>query len=144
MSEAPQDNVFARILRGELPCHRVYGNEETFAFLDIYPQTRGHTLVIPRNYSRNIVEASAEDRQACIDTVCRIAPVITELVCADGFSVVSNTGREAGQMIDYLHFHIIPRSKGDEINFQRLGVQEPPEVLEELAGQIRDKLGWSG
>ena len=142
MPEAPADNVFAKILKGELPCHAVYGDEDTFAFLDIYPQSPGHTLVLPRNYCPNLFEADSAAADACLATVRRIAPAIAEVVEAAGITVITNTGREAGQMIEYLHFHIIPRFAGDEVNLHRLGPQEPPEVLEALAERIRRKLGW--
>lgn len=116
MDAAFSENTFVRILRGELPSHEVYGDEDTYAFLDIYPHAPGHTLVIPRSFSEHILEASDHDIVACLRTVRRLVPAVMAATGAAGVTVLTNMGREAGQMIPYLHFHIIPRAAGSKLS----------------------------
>ena len=141
MREAPPDNIFARILRGELPSYRVYEDSAVVAILDIYPQTPGHTLVIPRNYCANLFEASAEDAAASLTAVRKLAPAVRRAAQAPGVSVLTNTGRDAGQMIEYLHWHIIPRHPQDKISLHRIGAAATPDDLQAMAEEIRRELG---
>jgi histidine triad (HIT) family protein len=140
MRAAPADNIFGRILRGELPSHRVYEDEYCVAILDLYPQAPGHTLVIPRSYCENIFTATAEEVSASLEVVRRLAPAIRRAVHAPGVTVLTNTGREAGQMIEYLHWHIIPRFSHDKVSLHHLGGQAQDEELAEMRRQIRAEL----
>lgn len=139
MDAAHSENVFVRILRGELPSHEVYSDAATCAFLDINPHAPGHTLVIPRVFSEHIVEAGETEVAACLHTVRLLIPAIMQATGAAGASVVTNMGREAGQMIPYLHFHIIPRSKGSTLSGEPGGAADQAE-LAAMAQVIRETL----
>jgi histidine triad (HIT) family protein len=128
------------ILRGEIPSTEVYSDERVYCFLDLYPQNPGHTLVVPRNYSPNVLEAEEQDVAACLGAVRKLIPAIKAATGAKGVSVVSNMGREAGQMVEYLHFHVIPRHPGDSVSFHKLGLQQSPEQLAEIARRIKAEL----
>src|SRR3989338_4899982 len=107
------DCLFCKIIAGELPSHKVFENDKTFAFLDIHPVNPGHTLVIPKNHSRDMEEATLEDVCNVMATIHRIAPGIMKAVGAEGYNVGLNNGRDAGQVVPHLHFHIMPRFAGD-------------------------------
>jgi histidine triad (HIT) family protein len=141
MHAAPADNIFGKILRGEIPSTPVYANELVYCFLDLYPQNPGHTLVVPRNYSPNITEADAADLAACLQTVSRLIPALKAATGALGVSVITNMGREAGQMIEYTHFHVIPRHPGDKVSFYQLGPEQRPQQLGEMAARIIAAMG---
>ena len=137
--DAPAENIFVKILRGELPSHEVYSDDDTYAFLDIFPHAPGHTLVVPRSYSEHILEASEHDLAACLCTVRKLIPALLKVTGAAGATVLSNMGREAGQMVPYLHFHIIPRSKGSKLHGEP-GNAGDQAALAKLAQRIRDEL----
>ncbi|MBN2081542.1 HIT family protein [bacterium] len=140
MREAPADNIFGKILKGEIPSTEVYSDNHVYCFLDLYPQNPGHTLVIPRNYSANVVEADESDVFTCLRVVRKLIPAVKAATGAAGVSVLANMGRDAGQMVEYLHFHIIPRHPGDSISMYELGEQQTPEQLAEMAARIRAEL----
>jgi histidine triad (HIT) family protein len=140
MREAPPDNIFGRILRGELPSYCVYEDEAVYAFLDIYPQAPCHMLVVPRSYSPNLFAAPAEEVQASLAAVRRLAPAVQRAAGAAGVTVLTNTGRDAGQMVEYLHWHIIPRQAGDRVSLHQLGAAADPAQLAETAARIRAAL----
>jgi histidine triad (HIT) family protein len=129
-----------KILKGEIPSTEVYSDEHVYCFLDLYPQNPGHTLVIPRKYSPNMLEAKAEHIAYCMDAVRKLVPAIQQATGAKGATVQTNIGREAGQMIEYLHFHIIPRHGNDYISYYKLGDEQKPEQLAELAEKIKQHL----
>ena len=103
------DNIFAKILRGEMPAHRIYEDAETFAFLDIMPRSKGHSLVIPKKAAINMLDIAPDDLCTLIRAVHRLAPVIVEAMGADGFMIQQFNGAAAGQMVFHIHFHIVPR-----------------------------------
>jgi len=106
------DNIFAKILRGELPCHKVYEDDKTFAFLDIMPRTDGHCLVIPKSPTRNILDADPADLAAVMATVQKIGRALTKAFSADGLTVQQFNESAGGQMVFHLHVHIMPRHDG--------------------------------
>lgn len=136
MRPAPSDNIFGMILRGEIPSTEIYSDNHVYCFLDLYPQNPGHTLVIPRDYSANLTDANESDVFTCMRVVRKLIPAIRAATGAAGVSVVTNLGREAGQMIEYLHFHIIPRHPGDDVSFYKLGQEQTPDQLAEMAARI--------
>jgi histidine triad (HIT) family protein len=140
MREAPTDNIFGQILKGSIPSTEVYSDEHVYCFLDLYPQNPGHTLVIPRNFSENVSAANETDVFMCLRAVRRLIPAIKAATGAAGVTVVTNMGREAGQMVEYLHFHVIPRHPGDSISMYDVGEQQTPEQLAEMAEKIRAQL----
>lgn len=140
MRKAPEDNLFGKILAGEIPSHEVFQDEHTYCFLDIYPQAPGHTLVIPKKFSANIEDAEPEELAHCLATVRRLIPAIKQATGALGATVLTNSGRDAGQMIDYLHFHILPRSPGVSVDIGKLGGQADNVALAAMAAKIRESL----
>lgn len=107
------DDLFLKIIAGELPSEKVYEDERTFAFLDINPTNIGHTLVVPKIRSRNIADIAEEDWLAVMKTAHMLAPKIKEAVGADGVNIIMNNERAAGQLIFHSHVHIVPRFGGD-------------------------------
>ena len=105
-------NVFAKILRGELPCEKVYEDDKTFAFMDIMPRADGHVLVIPKNGARNILDVSVPDLQATIATVQKVARAVKDGMKADGLTIQQFNEQAGGQVVFHLHFHVVPRQDG--------------------------------
>ena len=105
-------NVFARILRGELPCHKVHEDDLTLAFMDIMPRAEGHTLVIPKSPVRNVLDASPADLAACLAVVQRIARAQLKAFDAQGITIQQFNESAGGQVVFHLHYHVIPRWEG--------------------------------
>lgn len=106
------NNIFARILRGELPCHRIHEDEHTLAFLDIMPQSEGHTLVLPKAPAVTLLDLPADALSEAMQVTQRLAGVIVRTLGADGFKIAQFNGEAAGQTVFHVHFHIIPRWAG--------------------------------
>jgi histidine triad (HIT) family protein len=109
------DNIFARILRGEIPCHAVYEDEHTLAFMDVMPQSEGHTLVIPKAPSRNIFDADATTFMWLMPTVQKIAKAAKKAFHANGVRIVQFNEAGSGQTVFHLHFQIIPTYDGVDL-----------------------------
>ena len=105
-------NVFAKILRGEMPCHKVYEDEKTFAFMDVMPRADGHVLVIPKNPARTILDAAPDDLCATYRTVQKVARAVKEAMQADGLTIQQFNERAGGQLVFHLHVHVLPRWEG--------------------------------
>jgi len=106
------NNIFAKILQGDIPSHRIYEDDTTFAFLDVMPRSDGHTLVIPKANATGLIDASPEIVANCMATIQKLAPKIVEAMGADGFLIQQFNGEAAGQTVFHLHFHIVPRKHG--------------------------------
>ena len=128
-------NIFAKILRGELPCHKVYEDDVAVAFMDIMPRADGHVLVLPKAPSRNLLDADPAILGKLIVRVQKIARAVKSALGADGVTILQYNERAGGQIIFHLHFHIIPRWTGIELG-PHTGAQEKPEVLDGYAKQI--------
>lgn len=133
------DNIFAKILRGELPAHKVYEDDETFAFLDIMPRVPGHTLVIPRAPARNIFDVAPDDLAAVARTVQRIARAGMTAFAADGVTVQQFNEQAAGQVVFHLHVHVMPRHEGVALK-PPASAMEDNEVLAGHAEKLRGAL----
>ena len=105
-------NIFAKILRGELPAHKVYEDADTFAFLDIMPRSTGHALVIPKSPARTIVDASPVQLASCLATVQKIARAQIAAFDTDGITLQQFNEPAGGQVVFHLHFHALPRWNG--------------------------------
>ena len=105
-------NVFAKILRGELPCTRVYEDADTLAFMDIMPRCDGHVLVIPKTPARNVLDASPQQLAACLATVQRIARAQMKAFAAGGITIQQFNEAAGGQVVFHLHYHVMPRQEG--------------------------------
>ncbi|MBD9372400.1 HIT family protein [Rhizobium sp. ARZ01] len=132
-------NIFAKILRGEIPSHKIYEDEDTFAFMDVMPQGTGHTLVIPKTPSRNILDADPATLAKLIPVVQKIAVAAKDAFEADGVTVIQFNEPASGQTIYHLHFHVIPRFEGVPLR-PHSGSMEDQGVLSANAQKMRDAL----
>ncbi len=133
------DNVFAKILRGELPCHKLYEDAATFAMLDIMPRTDGHLLVIPKNPSRNLLDIANEDLNAVMATVQLMARTVMKAFYADGVTIQQFNESAGGQVIFHSHFHVLPRHEGVSLR-PHTGEMADQTLLGEQAEKIREVL----
>jgi histidine triad (HIT) family protein len=133
------NNVFAKILSGELPCHKVYEDADTIAFMDVMPQGTGHTLVVPKAASRNLLDADPAVLARVMPIVQRIGQAVKQAFAADGLLVMQFNERAAGQTVYHLHFHVIPRFEGTPLR-PHTGQMERPEVLAANAEKVRAAL----
>ena len=133
------NNIFAMILRGEIPSVRVYEDEHTIAFMDVMPQAPGHVLVIPRDGSRNLLDADPAVLARTIPVVQKIANAVKEAFEADGVYVAQFNEPAAGQTVFHLHFHVIPRHEGMGLK-PHTGKMEDAAVLSAHAEKIRSAL----
>ena len=139
MASYDPNNVFAKILRGELPCHKVYEDDKVFAFLDIMPRSLGHTLVIPKKLVRNIFDAPPEDLAHVHKVAQRIAKAATKAFSADGITIHQFNESSGGQVVFHLHVHVLPRHKGEPLKPAATFIEEPAvlaEQAEKLAAAI--------
>lgn len=118
------DNIFAKILRGEIPSHKVYEDDETFVFMDIMPRAPGHCLVIPKAPCRNLLDASGEVLTACMATARKVARAALEAFGAEGITLQQFNEAAGGQEVFHLHFHILPRRAGEAMG--------PPGVMGDM------------
>jgi histidine triad (HIT) family protein len=133
------DNIFFKILRGEIPCHAVYEDEHTLAFMDIMPQAEGHTLVIPKQPSRNIFDADPTTFMWLMPTVQKIARAAKKAFHADGVRVFQFNEPAAGQTVFHLHFHVVPMKEGVQLR-PHTGKMEDGGTLAHNAELIREAL----
>lgn len=131
-----KDNIFAKILRGEIPSHKIYEDDEVFAFLDVMPRSPGHTLVIPKVEATGLIDISPEDLGALMAKVQKLAPLIVEGIGAEGFMLQQFNGAPAGQTVFHLHIHIIPRWEGQSLRPHGTDMEDN-EVLAGNARMIR-------
>jgi histidine triad (HIT) family protein len=127
------ENIFAKILRGEMPCVKVYEDEHVISFMDIFPQAPGHTLVVPREPVRNALEMSDGALQATIVRVKRIARAVKTALAPDGIVITQFNGAPAGQTIFHVHFHIIPRQEGVALGAHGGGQADMDELTDQAA-----------
>ena len=132
-------NVFARILRGEIPAHKVHEDEHTLAFMDVMPQSEGHTLVIPKAAAENIFELEPDALAATILATQRVARAARRAFDAPGVMIAQLNGAGAGQTVFHIHFHVIPRYEGIDLRFHARGMADP-QVLAAHAARIRASL----
>ena len=134
-------NIFAKILRGEMPAARVFEDEHVYAFMDVFPQSRGHTLVIPKHSTaRNLLEEEPDRLANLVLGVQRITKAVRAALKPDGIVVTQFNGAPAGQTIYHLHFHIIPRWEGVALGRHAEGGMADMAELKVLAAQIAAKI----
>jgi histidine triad (HIT) family protein len=133
------DNVFAKILRGDLPAHKLYEDDATCAFMDIMPRGDGHCLVIPKEPSRNILDVDAASLSAVMATTQKLAKAVMTAFSADGVTVQQFNEPAGGQVVFHLHVHIIPRFDGVSLK-PHTGTMEDQAVLSTNAEKIRAAL----
>jgi histidine triad (HIT) family protein len=131
MAAYDPNNVFAKILRGELPAHKVYEDDRAFAFLDIMPRSPGHTLVIPKAPARNILDVAPEDLAHVMKVAQKIAKAGMTVFSADGVTVQQFSESAGGQVVYHLHVHVMPRVTGIAL--------KPPASVKEDAAVLSDQ-----
>ena len=134
------NNVFAKILRGELPSQKVYEDADTLAIMDIMPRCPGHTLVIPKTPARNLLDANPNQLAACMKTAQKIANAVMKAFNADGITLTQFNEPAGGQVVFHLHFHVLPRWEGMALG-PHTAKMEKPEVLAASAEKIKAALG---
>ncbi|WP_088347975.1 MULTISPECIES: HIT family protein [Rhodomicrobium] len=127
-------NIFAKILRGELPCHRIYEDEKSLVILDIMPRSDGHALVIPKAPSRNILDAKPEDLQHLIVVAQKVARAGKEAFKADGVTISQFSEAAGGQVIFHTHIHVLPRHAG--VDLRPAGIKGDESALAEHANKL--------
>ncbi len=135
MATYDPNNIFAKILRGELPCYKVYEDDYTIAFLDIMPRSVGHTLVIPKAHARNILDIAPEDFAHVARTAQKIALASMKAFHADGMTVQQFSEAAGGQVVFHLHMHVMPRTEGVAL-LPPASRKEDPKVLEDHATKL--------
>ncbi|WP_018390650.1 HIT family protein [Ancylobacter sp. FA202] len=132
-------NIFAKILRGEIPAHKVYEDDHVLAFLDIMPRAAGHALVIPKAPARNLLDVEAGDLAAVMAVAQRVAQAQMKVFTAEGITLTQHNEKAGGQEVFHLHVHVIPRHAGVEL-LPPLSHTEAPDVLAQQAAQLRAAL----
>jgi histidine triad (HIT) family protein len=130
------DNIFAKMLRGDIPCIKVYEDDHTLAFMDIMPQTDGHTLVIPKEPAETLMELSDEAAARWIQSIKKVAGAVKAGLDASGVVLFQLNGKDAGQTVPHVHCHIVPGSIADLRKPHATTVADQ-EHLEMLADKIR-------
>ena len=139
MTAYDPDNIFAKILRGEMPAYKVYEDEAAIAFMDVMPQGQGHTLVVPKAPSRNLLDADPKTFAAVMTVVQKVARAAKTAFAAPGVVVMQFNEPASGQTVFHLHFHVIPRFEGVPLK-PHAGGMEKPEVLAAHAEKIKAAL----
>lgn len=133
------NNVFAKILRGEIPCHKIYEDEHTLAFMDVMPQADGHTLVIPKQPSRNLLDADPAALGPLMASVQKVARAVRRAFDAEGILIKQFNEPAAGQTVFHLHVHILPRHAGTELR-PHSGKMADNQLLARHAEMVRAAL----
>ena len=133
------NNIFARIVRGELPCHRVYEDADTLVFMDLMPQSPGHTLIIPKVAGENLLDTPPESVAAAMRVTQRVARAVKKAFDAKGIVVTQFNGAAAGQTVFHLHFHVIPVYSAGGIGMHARSMAEA-SLLAEHAEKVRHAL----
>jgi histidine triad (HIT) family protein len=133
------NNIFAKILRGEIPSHKIYEDEHTLAFMDVMPQVDGHCLVIPKVGSRNLLDAELSTLMPLMATVQKVGRAAKVAFNADGLQIRQYNEQAAGQTVFHLHFHVLPLSEGQTLR-PHSGKMADHAVLAEQAQMIRKAL----
>lgn len=132
-------NIFAMILRGDIPAHKIYEDERVLAFLDIMPRAAGHALVIPKAPARNLLDVEPGDLAAVMAVAQRVAQAQMQVFDAEGITVTQHNEKAGGQEVFHLHVHVIPRHAGIDLR-PPLSYKEAPEVLAQQAAQLKAAL----
>lgn len=128
-----KDNIFARIVRGEIPCHKVYEDADTLAFMDIMPQAEGHTLVVPKNAGEDIFSTPPESLAAAIRVAQKVAGAVKTVFSPPGVMIAQLNGAAAGQSVFHLHIHVIPRYAGKDLGIHAAAQGDPARLAEQAA-----------
>ena len=134
------DCIFCKIVAGQVPATKIYEDQVLIAFLDIGPVSDGHTLVVPRQHFERLHDCPGRLLGQITSTLGRIAKAVAAAMNSDGYNVLCNNGRAAGQLVDHLHFHIIPRMAGDGLFDRWPAYKYDQGKIEQIAADIRKNL----
>ncbi|MGI9353897.1 MAG: HIT family protein [Rhizobiaceae bacterium] len=140
MSDYDNDNIFAKILRNEMPSHKAYEDDDTYVMMDIMPRGDGHCLVLPKKPARNIFDIDEESLAAVSRTTQKVARAAREAFGADGMTIQQFSEPAGGQIVFHIHVHVIPRFEGIKLR-PHTGEMEKPEILASNAEKLRAVLG---
>lgn len=129
------ENIFAKILRAEIPNEKLYEDDHTYVFMDIMPRADGHCLVIPKTPARNMLDASPEQLAACVATVQKMGHAVMKAFDAEGVTIQQFNEAAGGQEVFHLHYHVLPRQEG--LPMRPPGTMADFDVLKEQADKIR-------
>lgn len=136
-----EKTIFEKILDKEIPSYKIYEDDFVYAFLDVFPVTKGHTLVIPKKHCRNILDCDSETAAHIGAALPKIANAVKDSFSADGITIMQNNEEFAGQSVFHLHFHIVPRYENKDLHFDHLEIKYPPEKLSnEQFLEIQEKI----
>ncbi|GAI13592.1 unnamed protein product, partial [marine sediment metagenome] len=134
------DCIFCKMVAGQIPVTKIYEDKVVLAFLDIGPLSDGHTLVIPKQHFEKLHECPAEVLGPVASRLGKIAEAVAGAMNSEGYNVLCNNGRAAGQLVEHLHFHIIPRNTGDGVFDRWPAYKYQQGKIEEIAAKIRENL----
>jgi histidine triad (HIT) family protein len=132
-------NIFAKILRGEIPCHKIFEDDHTLAFVDVMPQVEGHCLVIPKIASRNLLDAEPKVLGHLMTTTQKVAAAAMKAFNADGVQIRQYNEEVAGQTVFHLHFHVLPMKEGVQLGAHASKMADHA-ILKEHANKIKSAL----
>jgi histidine triad (HIT) family protein len=138
-----QNCVFCKIVAGDLPAAKLYEDDRILAFLDIGPLSEGHTLVIPKAHYATVADCPPALLSEVAASLGHLARAVVSVTGCEGYNVICNNGRVAGQVVDHLHFHIIPRTHGDKLLGGWHAREYPEGRMETLAQALRERLAAS-
>ena len=143
MTAYDPNNIFAKIIRGVLPCERVYEDQHTLAFMDIMPQGDGHVLIVPKSPARNMLDVDPAVLGPLMTSVQKLAKGVKSAFDADGVTVMQFNESAAGQTVFHIHMHVIPRWEGVAL-LGHSGAMADPELLKSQGDKIRKAIGFTG
>jgi histidine triad (HIT) family protein len=132
--------VFCKMVAGQIPVTKIYEDDVVLSFLDIGPVSDGHTLVIPKQHFEKLHQCPAEILGRIVSHLGKIAAAVAKAMNSDGYNVLCNNGRAAGQLVEHLHFHIIPRNSGDGVFDRWPAYKYEKGKIEKIAVKIRENL----
>ncbi|MBQ4125469.1 MAG: HIT family protein [Desulfovibrio sp.] len=134
------DCIFCMIAEGKIPSSKIYESDTVYAFLDLNPVHKGHTLIIPKKHAKDLLRLPPELGRDVVDAMQKVGRAVMEATGADGFNVVQNNGRAAGQEVEHVHWHVIPRFDGDGLAFWPQTKYESMEAMNAMAERIRARI----
>ncbi|MBI2654183.1 HIT family protein [Candidatus Woesearchaeota archaeon] len=131
------DCIFCKIVEGKIPATKIYEDDKVISFLDIMPANKGHCLIVPKNHSPTLVEMHEEDLTATVKAVKKIARALSLSFGNASFNMVMNNGKEAGQIVNHAHIHLIPRFQKDRLRLKWSHLKYEGEEMNDYAGRIK-------
>ena len=134
------DCIFCQIIAGQMPCFKLLEDDDTLAFMDIYPASDGHCLVVAKDHYSTVFEISDDAFAAVSRSVARVARAVNQAVSPDGLNLVQANGPAAQQSVAHFHVHVLPRRRGDELKLNWTPKASDPDAIAAIAGKIRASL----